>query len=61
MILYQKNNPDYWFSWDTVTMKHYYPKTDYRVIGPTKWNLKHNLSNGTSILGPNVMGSWQDE
>lgn len=64
MILYQKDNPDVWFSWDTKTMKHYYPKMDYdiyyKVLGPTKWNLEHNLKINTIILGPDVLGGWDD-
>lgn len=61
MILYQQANPYVWFSWDSVTMKHYYPATDYKVVGPTRWNLEYNLENGTIIIGPNVLGGWNDE
>ena len=60
MILYQERNPDVWFSWDTVTMKHYYPETAFVVLGPTKWNLEKNLKEGASILGPDILGGWQD-
>lgn len=64
MILYQDRvEREYrWFSWDTKTMKHYYPKgCDYKLLGPTKWNLKHNLRNGTTTLGPDIIGGWLDD
>lgn len=59
MIFHQKDSTGTWFSWDTVTMKHYYPKT-YGLLGPNKWNMEYNLKNGTSILGPNTIGDWND-
>lgn len=60
MILHNKNNEDKWFYWSKKSMKHYYPNKDYRVRGPTKWNLEHNLKIGTSIIGATIIGSWED-
>ncbi len=61
MILYQKDNPDEWFSWDSKTMKHYYPNMNHRILGPTKWNLEYNLEHGTTIVAPDLLGWWQDD
>lgn len=64
MILYQDGvEREYrWFSWDTKTMVHYYSNGyGYKLLGPTKWNLEYNLKNGTTALGPDIMGSWLDD
>lgn len=62
MILHQKNSSDAWFSWDTKTMTHYYPsiRSLYKLLGPTKWDLRHNLKKGTIALAPDVLGGWED-